>query len=166
MQLTRRWCSNHEFLDFDDMRGIGVATQQHAVTMNISSFDDLLRAAREQPDPQRLLFVFANAELPDGSTPEQRVRFEAGQGGALTPLMSVDKAPEELSTFAALVEESRHFGHDWAIVFVASLSGRESRAPTGEEVDQSLQRMIESINTGVFDAFIPFNRYGQPMLFN
>ena len=134
--------------------------------MNISSFDDLLRAAREQSEPQRLLFVFANAVLPDDSTPEQRVRFEAGQGGALTPLMSVDKAPEELGTFAALVEESRQFGHDWAIVFVASLSGRDGRAPTSKEADQSLQRMIESIKTGLFDSFIPFDRQGQPMLFS
>ena len=134
--------------------------------MNISSFDDLLRAAREQSEPQRLLFVFASAVLPDDSTPEQRVRFEAGQGGALTPLMSVDKAPEELGTFATLVEESRQFGHDWAIVFVASLSGRDGRAPTSKEADQSLQRMIESIKTGLFDSFIPFDRQGQPMLFN
>jgi len=57
--------------------------------MNISSFDDLLRAAREQPEPQRLLFVFANAVLPEDSTPEQRARFEAGESGALAPLMSV-----------------------------------------------------------------------------
>jgi len=48
--------------------------------MSISSFDDLLRAAREQSEPQRLLFVFANAVLPDNITPEQRARFEAGQG--------------------------------------------------------------------------------------
>ena len=134
--------------------------------MNISSFDDLLRAAREQCEPQRLLFVFANALLPDDSTPEQRARFEAGQGGALTPLMSVDKTPEELGTFAALVEESRQFGHDWAIVFVACLSGRNGRAPTSEEADRSLQRMIESIKTGLFGSFIPFDRQGQPMLFN
>jgi hypothetical protein len=134
--------------------------------MNISSFDDLLRAAREQPEPQRLLFVFADAELPDDSTPEQRARFEAGQGGALTPLMSVDKTPEELGSFAALVEESREFGRDWAIVFVASLSGRDGRAPTSEEADRSLHRMIESIKTGSFGSFIPFDRQGQPMLFN
>lgn len=134
--------------------------------MNISSFEDLLRAAQKQPEPQRLLFVFANAVLPDDSTPEQRASFDAGQGGALTPLMSVDKTPEELGTFAALVEESRQFGHDWSIVFVASLSGRDGRAPTRKEADQSLQRMIESINTGSFGSFIPFDRQGQPMLFN
>ena len=134
--------------------------------MNISSFDDLLRAARQQPEPQRLLFVFAGAVLPDDSTPEQRTRFQAGQGGALTPMMSVDKTPEELGTFAALVEESRQFGRDWVIVFVASLSGRGGRAPTSEEGGQSLQRMIESIKAGSFGSFIPFDRQGQPMLFD
>ena len=133
--------------------------------MNISSFEDLLRAARQQPEPQRLLFVFADADLPDDSTPEQRARFQAGQGGALIPLMSVDKTPDELDTFAALVEESRQFGHDWAVVFVAGLSGRGGRAPTSAEADQSLQRMIEAIKTGAFGAFMPFDRQGQPILF-
>jgi hypothetical protein len=132
--------------------------------MNISSFDDLLRAAREQSEPQRLLFVFANAALPDDSTSEQRARFEAGQGGALTPLMSVDKIPEELGTFSALVEESCRFGHDWAVVFVASLAGHGGRAPTSEEADRSLQGMIESIKAGSIGSFIPFDRRGEPLL--
>lgn len=135
------------------------------MTMNIADFDDLLRAARGQPEPQRLLFVFAGAGLPDDSTPEQRTRFQAGQGGALMPLMSVDKKPDDLSTFAALVEESRQFGRDWAVVFVAGLSGRDGRAPTSAEADQSLQRMIEAIKTGAFGAFMPFDRQGQPILF-
>lgn len=134
--------------------------------MTISSFDDLLRAARAQPEPQRLLFVFADAVLPDDSTPEQRARFQAGQGGALAPLMSVDKDPDELSTFAALVEESRQFGREWAVVFVASLSGRDGRAPTSAEADQSLQRMIESVKAGAFRSFLPFDRHGEPMLFD
>jgi len=132
--------------------------------MNISNFDDLLRAARAQPEPQRLLFVFAHGVLPDDSTPEQRARFEAGEGGALAPLMAVDKAPEELGTFAALVEESRQFGSDWAIVFVASLPGRAGRPPTSKEADQPLQRMIESIKAGSLGSFLPFNRQGEPML--
>jgi hypothetical protein len=133
--------------------------------VDISNFDDLVRAAREQSEPQRLLFVFAGAELPDDSTPAQRARFQAGQGGALTPLMSVDKAPEELGTFAALVEESRQFGRDWAIVFVASLPGRAGSPPTSKEADQPLQRMIEAIKAGSFGTFIPFDRLGQPVLF-
>jgi hypothetical protein len=134
--------------------------------MEISSFDDLLRAAREQSEPQRLLFVFANAELPEDYTPEQRARFEAGAGGALEPLMSVDKTPEELSTFAALVTESHRFAPEWAIVFVASLSGRDGRAPTRLDADRSLQRMIESIKTGAIGAYIPFDRQGLPVSLN
>jgi len=133
--------------------------------VNISNFEDLLRAARAQPEPQRLLFVFAHAVLPDDSTPEQRARFEAGEGGALAPLMAVDKAPEDLGTFDALVEESRQFGTDWAVVFVASLPGRAGRPPTSKEADQPLQRMIESIKAGSIGSFIPFDRQGQSMLF-
>lgn len=132
--------------------------------MNISSFEDLLSAARQQPEPQRLLFVFAVAELPDDSTPEQRARFQAGEGGALAPLMSVDKTPEEIRSFAALVEESRQFGPDWAVVFVASLPGRNGRAPSSEEADSSLQRMIESIKAGSTGSYIPFDRRGEPVL--
>ena len=133
--------------------------------MNISTFDDLLCAARAQSEPQRLLFVFANAELPDDSTPEQRARFARGQGGALAPLMSVDKTPDELDSFAALAAESRKFGAGWAVVFAASLAGRDGRAPTGKEVDTALQFMIESIKTGAFGSYIPFDPQGQPMLF-
>jgi hypothetical protein len=125
----------------------------------------MLNAAQHQPEPQRLLFVFADAALPEDSTPEQRARFESGQGGTLVPLMSVDKDPEELSTFSALVEESRQFGSDWSVVFVAGLSGRGGRPPTSAEADQSLQGMIEGIKSGAFGSFLPFNRLGQLLLF-
>jgi len=122
----------------------------------ISSFDDLLRAARRQPEPQRLLFVFTAAELPEDSTPAERARFEAGLGGALTPLMSVDKAPEEIRDFQALVEESRQFGKEWSVVFVAALAGSGDPA-------QALERMIASIKAGSPGALIPFDRQGQAL---
>lgn len=131
--------------------------------MDIESFDDLLRAARVQPEPQRLLFVFAAAELPGDSTPEQRARFEAGEGGALVPLMSVDKDPDDLASFASLEQESRQFAGDWTMVFVAGLSGRDGRKPTGEQADQALQRMIESVKAGSLGSFIPFDRRGTPL---
>ena len=133
--------------------------------MDIASFDDLLRAARAQPEPQRLLFVFAAAELPDDCTPAQRDSHAAGQGGALVPLMSVDKDPGDLGAFDDLVQESRQFAGDSTMVFVAGLSGRDGRAPTSEEADRSLQRMIESVKTGAFGSYIPFDRQGRPVRF-
>ena len=136
------------------------------MTMNIDNFDDLVRAARAQPGPQRLLFVFAGAEMPEDGTPEQRANFEAGQGGALVPLMSVDKIPDELGTFAELVAESRQFAPDWAVVFVTTLSGKNGCAPTSAEADGSLQSMIESIKTGAFGAFLPLDTRGEPLVFN
>jgi hypothetical protein len=132
---------------------------------SISSFDDLLRAARQQPEPQRLLFVFTGAELPEDSTTEQRRRFAAGAGGALVPLMCVDKAPDELETFVALVEESRKSGPDWAVVFVAGLAGRGSRAPTSEDAEAPLRRMVDAIKAGSHASFIPFDRNGRPVRF-
>lgn len=131
--------------------------------MNISNFDELLAAARQQGEPQRLLFVFAQSELPEGSTPEQAARYAAGQGGALTPLMCVDKTPDEISSFAALAEESRQFGQEWALVFVSSLSGRDGRAPSSQDADAPLQRMVAAIKAGTLGQFIPFNAQGEPV---
>ena len=132
--------------------------------MNISSFDDLLKAARQQPEPQRLLFVFAGAELPDDSTAVQRAQFLNGDGGALVPMMYADKLPEELPGFADLVRESEQFGKAWTIVFASSLSGSGGVAPTSEAAEQPLQRMVESIKAGTFGTFIPFDREGHPVI--
>lgn len=134
--------------------------------MNISSFSDLLLAARSQDEPQRLLFVFAQAELADDSSEEERRRFEAGQGGALVPVMSVDKSPEELVDFAALVGESLQFGKPWTVVFVAALSGRGGVVPADADVAQALDRMTEAIKTGNLAAFIPFDRDGDTIQFS
>ncbi|MDB5931655.1 MAG: ribonucleotide reductase subunit alpha [Polaromonas sp.] len=129
--------------------------------MDISTFDDLLQAARAQPEPQRLLFVFAGVELPDEATPAQRERFEAGQGGALVPLMCVDKRPDELASFGMLVEEASQFGpNSWGIVFAAALSGSLNRAPTSEDAEAPLQRMVEAIKRGEHGTYIPFDAQG------
>jgi hypothetical protein len=133
--------------------------------LNSYTFDDLLRAARQQPELQRLLFVFSGAELPEDSTPEQRRRFDVGAGGALVPLMCVDKTPDELGTFSELVEESRTLGPEWKIVFVASLAGQGGRAPISEAAEAPLRSMIEAIKGGSHRSFIPFDRNGQPVLF-
>lgn len=122
--------------------------------MNITTFDELLAAARQQREPQRLLLVFAGAELPEGSTPEQAARFEAGQGGALAPLMCVDKTPGELGSFAGLVNEAQQFGQPWALVFVAAMAD-------GQDAEAPLQRMVEDIKRGTIGNFLPFNASGE-----
>lgn len=129
-------------------------------------FDQLLAAALDQPQPHRLLFVFAAAELPDDATPAQRERFRAGQGGALAPVMCVDKDPAELSGFAELVEESRRAGPPWRMVFAAGLGGRDGRPPERAEVDQALQMMVEAVRDGGFGRFAAYDADGAPVTFD
>ena len=128
--------------------------------MDISSFDDLLRAARQQRDPQRLLFVFAGASLPADATAEQRARFEAGESGELAPLMCVDKDPLALPDFQALLTEAATLGPPWVLVFAAALAGQQGQPPTAAAVDAALQRMVESVRSGELDRFVPFDRQG------
>jgi hypothetical protein len=132
--------------------------------MDISSFDDLLQAARQQSQPQRLLFVFAQAELPDDSSASQRENFLAGQGGALVPLMCADKTPEELHSFVDLVKESLEFGKPWTIVFAAAMSGSGGVAPSSEAAEKQLEKMVAAIKAGTLGTFIPFDRQGQPVM--
>ena len=131
--------------------------------MSIDSFQDLLQAARQQPQPQRLLFVFAGAELPEDASPAQRAAFAEGQGGALAPLMCADKTPAELPGFDALVAESEQFGPSWAIVFVAAMSGQGGVEPTSAQAEAPLQKMVEAIKAGQIGAYLPFNREGLPV---
>jgi hypothetical protein len=130
-----------------------------------SHFQQLIAAALAQPQPHRLLFVFAGAELPDDATPAQRERFHAGQGGALAPLMCVDKAPEDLPDFAALVAESRRAGPPWNMVFAAGLGGRDGSPPQPAEVEQGLQTMVEAVRDGGFGRFAAYDPEGNPVTF-
>lgn len=120
----------------------------------ISHFDDLLQAARTQAAPQRLLLVFAGAELPDDATAEQRAAFEAGQGGALVPLMCVDKRPEELDSFAQLCAEADGQHSGWRVVLAGALSGPQGQAPSDASVDEALERLLGLIQAGRMDQVL------------
>lgn len=129
--------------------------------MIISGFQSLLQAARRQPEPQRLLFVFTRKELPDGASAEEKQRFSQGQGGALAPVMFVDKKTDELQTFSELVEESRHTGQAWDVVFVGCLSGQGDREPSDEAVQQALETMVKSIQGGVVGHLLAYRQDGE-----
>jgi len=131
----------------------------------LTDFASLLAAARRQDEPQRLLFVFAQKELPDQPTAQQRRRFESGQGGSLRPCLCVDKAPEDLTSFAALAAESAATGLAWDVVFISSLAGRGGIAPNPDQADQPLHFMVQAINDGRVDEFIAFDRSGNTLKF-
>jgi hypothetical protein len=130
-------------------------------TMNISSYDDLIRAARAQAQPQRLLFAFARAELPDDAGAAERAGFAEQRGGALAPVMCVDKTTEELGSFADLVTESAYTGKQWDIVFVSTMSGRNGKPPASAEAEAPLNMMVTYIHTGQIAQFLAFGRDGE-----
>lgn len=128
--------------------------------MNIENFNTLLTVARSQPQAQRLLFVFVTVELPDDATPQQRAEFEAGEGGALTPLMCVDKALDELGTFDELTQEANQLDGRWVMAFVAAMAGTASVAPSTADAEPHLQSMVEAIKRGDLGRYLAFDRQG------
>lgn len=129
--------------------------------MNIESYEDLIMAAMEQQEPQRLLFVFAKAELPRGYTQEQQDRFAQGHGGVLTPIICVDKLPGDVMHFHELVEESKKTGQDWDIAFVSSMAGNDGFPPMPEDAEHYLDIMVNKINSGIIAEFLTFNKAGE-----
>ncbi|MDQ6629365.1 MAG: ribonucleotide reductase subunit alpha [Pseudomonadota bacterium] len=130
-----------------------------------SHFDQLLEAAAAEPEPQRLLFVFATAELPDDATPAQRQNFAAGGGGTLTPLMCVDKGTDELASFDQLVAESRKAGPPWHVVFTAGLSGRNGQQPSAQQVERALEAMLERVRGGMIGSLLALDPSGEALHF-
>lgn len=123
-------------------------------------FDDLLAVARSQTQPQRLLLVFTRAECPPDADASQRAAFKRGDGGALAPMICVDKLPEEIASFEALRDEAAGAISDWRILFVAAMEGRGGHAPNADEAVQPLRMMVEQIKGGRIARFLAVDRDG------
>ena len=133
----------------------------------ITNFETLLTAAKQQPEPQRLLFVFLKAVLPKDSSAEEQARFNSAQGGQLQPVMCVDKDLDELSTFDALVDESKQMGQDWQIVLIAGIAGQNGVAPTSKDAKEPLDTMLKVVQGGGdLTRFMALDRAGDPVHFN
>jgi hypothetical protein len=140
---------------------------QWRVPINITDYNSLLAAAKQQPEPQRFLFVFLKASLPKDYNAEDEARFNEGQGGALQPLMCVDKPVDELTTFEALVEESKQMSDDWQIVIIAAMSGRAGIMPNSDEAKQPLEMMVQAVEQGGdLSRFMAFDKSGEPVQFS
>lgn len=125
--------------------------------MNILSCDDLLAAALQQEQPQRLLFVFAAIEAPANG---EHAQMGTGRTGAPVPVMCVDKSADEIADFQALVAEASLTGCNWQLLFASSLSGRGGVAPSTTEAEPWLLRMVEAIKLGQLHNLLVFDRAG------
>lgn len=130
------------------------------ICMNISSFDELLLAARQQAEPQRLLMVFVGASLGEEASQAERAAFEQGAGGEITPLMCVDKCVTELSDFASLAGEADTMAQAWVLVFAGAIAA----AAEAREVDTALRKLVESVRVGQVQSLAVFNREGQAVM--
>lgn len=126
----------------------------------------MLESARQQPEPQRFLFVFLDAVLPEEHTPEEAFLFSQGQGGQLQPVMNLSRDLEELTTFESLVSSTPDKDRSWQVVLIACVSGENGRAPTAEEVDGPMQVLEHTIRMGGdISAYIAFDRDGEHVRF-
>ncbi|MGB4812815.1 MAG: ribonucleotide reductase subunit alpha [Methylophilaceae bacterium] len=132
--------------------------------IDITDYESLLLAAKNQAEPQRFLFVFLKASLPNDHESEEAIRFHSGQGGQLQPIMCVDKALDELGAFSDLVAESERMEQDWQIVLVACLSGVNGVLPSSDDATQPLTMMVQAVeNGGDLSKYMAFDRNGTPV---
>jgi len=126
----------------------------------VSNFQSLITAAKQQNQPQRLLFLFAKAE-----TEENDKKKSKQHRGTLSPLMCVDKLPEELTTFAAFSEEADNISPDWDFMLAVGLSGQNGIAPTTEEAEPFLNQMVDNLTAGQdLTQYVIFDREDNPVL--
>jgi hypothetical protein len=124
----------------------------------ISMFSDLLSMANEQPDPQRLLFLFTNV------TATKKSRKQDDKKGTIEPTMVVDKLTEEMHAFADLVKEADGINKNWDFMFIASLSGDKQQAPISEDAQPYLNKMTDDIMTGNnVMRYVVFDRQETPI---
>ena len=121
-------------------------------------FSDLLLKAQEQSEKQRLLFLFAKTDEINKS------RKREDKKGSIEPKMVVDKLPDELSEFSALVKEADSINKDWDFVFIASLGGDSNTPPTTEAAEPYLNKMTNDVMTGnnIF-RYVVFDRNENPI---
>lgn len=135
--------------------------------INITDYDTLLLAAKQQPEPQRFLFVFLKKSLPKDSDTGEVNNFHAGHGGALEAVMCVDKDLAKLSNFADLVAESEAMEQAWQIVLVACLGGSNGVAPSADDALEPLKMMVQTVESGGdLSRYMAFDRDGVPLQFS
>lgn len=135
--------------------------------IEITDYQSLLAVGRQQPNPQRFLFVFLQVALPAEHSDADKARFDAGQGGELQAIMCVDKNLDELTDFTDLIKESEQMEQDWSMVLVACLDGQNGMHPTAAETEQPLKMMVQTVQSGGdLSKYLAFDKQGELLHFS
>ncbi len=120
--------------------------------MQITNFNDLLIAAKQEPIPQRFLFLFAKAtSLKNGVKSHHN-------SGTIAPVMCVDKTVDELTTLSALVKEADSISDKWDFVFIGCLGAHI-------DVEAHLTKMSNDVANGNdLSRYIILDRQERPII--
>jgi len=134
--------------------------------VEITDYNSLLKVARMQPQPQLFLFVFMKKSLPEDNKGDEAFRFNAGLGGELTPVMTLNKPVTELTNFSDLVQESKQQNREWDLVSVAALAGNQNKLPSDEVALKQLELMMKTVESGGnLGKYMTFDKNGIPVVF-
>lgn len=107
----------------------------------MSTFTQLLDTAKAQTEPQRLLFLIAKTETSGKAKNDL-------QRGTISPVMCVDKLPEELTDFKHFTHEADQITKDWDLILIAGISGENGEAPDTLSVEPILNKMANDLMQG------------------
>lgn len=129
---------------------------------SLESFADLLRMARAEPDPARLLTVLVKAQL------AYRRRDDSTHAmldeGLLEPVMARDWAITEDLSLDQIVTTADEVVDDWRFIMTAVFPGSRGTAPTSAACDPHLERMAKALMLNEsLDSFVFFDRHGTPV---
>ncbi len=134
--------------------------------MDITDFASLLTVAKQQPEPQTLLFLFLEKSLSNENKGQNQQSFNASRGGELTPVMTLEKPLNELTSFADLVAESHDQKQNWHVVLIGALSGSNGIQPNTSIAAHYLDEMIKTVeNGGNLSKYLAFDQEGNAIVF-
>jgi hypothetical protein len=131
----------------------GVITLPEALLEN-TAFDRFLSVAGEKPFSQRLLLVFAEKEQREQLDGEEHSEDDF----SINPFMYVDKALDEVTSFADLLNDSLQNGRAWDFLYVTVA---DASKVTPNQISQRLEMMIKFIHQGEAERFLIFNALGE-----
>ncbi len=108
-----------------------------------SPFKQLIKAAKAQSQPQRLLFVLAKTD-----TSQSQTLTDQSERGTISPVMCVDKLPQDLTSLKNFINEADAINKAWDFILIAGMNGENGKAPSTDEAEPLLNKMANDLVQG------------------